>query len=49
MTTRGDDEEMEPLDEGFHLDMAEESDDKGVLEGIWQPLEDEWDKEEDIE
>jgi hypothetical protein len=30
----GDEEEMEPLNEGFHLDMAQRSDDKGFLEGI---------------
>jgi hypothetical protein len=44
-----DDEEVESLDEGFHLDMAQESDDEEMLEMRRQPSEDESDEEEDNE
>jgi hypothetical protein len=44
-----DDEEVESLDEGFHLDIAQESDDEQILEIRRQPPEDESDEEEDNE
>jgi hypothetical protein len=34
-------EEVESLDEGFHLDMAQKSDDEEIMEMRQQPLEDE--------